>query len=127
MATVLRVRNYTLDTGGVDMKVRDHLGAGEHAQVIAHDPALAAAVSSVDSSTTVVTLKAANTSRRGLWLYNNSTASAYVKAGSAATSSDFSFIVGAGEYYEFPVPMYTGIVTALWASQNGSMKVTELT
>lgn len=85
----------------------------------------AAAPTRVASSATVVTLKAANASRRSLSIYNESTAVLYVKFGSTATATDYTVQIAAGGYYEMPTPAYTGIVTGIWASANGAAQVTE--
>ena len=85
-----------------------------------------ATVSLVSRSSTVVTLKAANTSRKFLTLYNNSSGFVYVKLGSGASSSDFSIRMSGRSYYVLPSPIYTGIVTAIWVSAGaGEMLITE--
>lgn len=83
-------------------------------------------VTRVTSSATVVTLKAANTSRRGLYIFNESTSLVYIKFGSTATSTDYTVRVAAGGYFELPTPVYNGIVTGIWASANGAAQVTEV-
>jgi hypothetical protein len=80
----------------------------------------------VASSATVVTLKASNTSRRGLLIFNDSTSAVFVKYGATATSSDFTVKIAAAGYFEMPAPIYTGQVTGIWASANGNAYVTEL-
>ena len=81
--------------------------------------------SNVASSATNVTLLASNTSRRGASMFNDSTQAAYVKFGATATTSSFTYKVFPSQTLEFPVPMYTGIVDALWDSANGSMRIAE--
>lgn len=62
-------------------------------------------------------------------IYNHSTAAMYVKRGSGASADSFSFVIGAGRYFEFPLMgdgrPYRGLVTAAWATANGSAKITE--
>lgn len=82
--------------------------------------------SSVASSSTVVTLLAANVQRKGATIYNESTAVLYVRFGAAASATAYTVQVAANGYYELPFG-YTGIVTGLWATANGSARVTELT
>ena len=84
-------------------------------------------VTRVSSSATVVTLKAANTSRRGLYIFNESTQVLYIKFGSAATNTDYTVRMVANSYFELPEPMYNGIVTGIWVSANGAAQVTEVT
>lgn len=90
-------------------------------------PATAASLANVASSATNVTLKAANASRRGLAIFNDSEAVLYVKFGATASSSSFTVKIAAGGYYEMPQPIYVGIVDGIWASANGNARVTELT
>lgn len=91
-------------------------------------PAVVAATTtaSVPAATTVTTLLAANPTRRGMTLYNDSTAKLFLKAGSAASLSDFTIEIVAGGYYELPFG-YTGIVTGLWDAVNGAARITEFT
>lgn len=84
-----------------------------------------ATVTRVASSATVVTIKAANSGRRTLSIFNESTAILYLKHGTTATTTDYTLQIGAGAYYEIPMPGYRGILTGLWASANGAAQVTE--
>jgi hypothetical protein len=79
--------------------------------------------SSVASSITVETLKAANTARRSLKVVNDGSNTLYIKEGSAATTTDFTWKV-------FPDEMviiddYNGIVTGIWDVATGSARITE--
>lgn len=85
-----------------------------------------AAVSNVASSASSVTLKAANTSRRGLLIFNDSTQVLYVKYGATASTSSYTVQIAAGGYWEMPQPPYTGVVDGIWAASNGNARVTEL-
>jgi len=80
----------------------------------------------VATSTTVATLRAANTARKGLTVFNESGAVLYVKLGSAASATDYTYAAPANGYYEVPYG-YTGIVTGILASGTGFAQVTELT
>lgn len=84
------------------------------------------AITSVTASVTTVTLKALNASRRGLSVYNNSTADLYLKLGATASTTSFTVKVLAGGYYEVPFN-YTGVVDGIWSAANGSALVTEIT
>jgi hypothetical protein len=98
-----------------------------HRQVIQEGTASGAAVTAVPGAAADTTLKAANSNRIGMTLFNDSTAVAYVKFGTGASSSSYTFQMGPGAYYEMPAPIYTGQVNANWAAANGNMLVTELT
>lgn len=124
MATSLGARDFTEATA-LRLKVRDSHGAGEHAQATFEDPASLLGRASVDSSTSTVTLAAQNSNRRGLRVYNNSSAALYVKEGSGCTNTDFDTIIPAATEWIMDKPIYIGIVTGVWASANGNAKVTE--
>lgn len=81
-------------------------------------------VTAVPSSATVVTILAASQARAMASIFNDSSAALTLKMGPAASITDKSVIVGAGGYFEVPID-YTGIITGLWASVNGSAYVTE--
>lgn len=85
------------------------------------------AVTQVASSATSITLQAANTARRGLSIFNDSTATLYVKFGTTASATSYTVQVPAGGYYETPQPTYTGRIDGIWASANGNAYVTEAT
>jgi hypothetical protein len=48
-----------------------------------------------------------------------------VKFGATATSSSYTVKMASDSYYEFPEPVYTGIVDGIWASANGAARCTE--
>jgi hypothetical protein len=85
-----------------------------------------ATISSVSASATVVTLLAANARRRGFALYNDSTSAVYVKFGSAASSTSFTIKMVPSSYFEGELPVYSGIITAIWVSATGAMRTSEL-
>jgi hypothetical protein len=87
----------------------------------------ASAVNPVASTTTNgTTLQAANASRAGLYIYNDSTAILYVKLGTGATPTDWSLKVKPDGFYELPPPYYRGAVSGVWAAANGFARVTEV-
>jgi len=79
---------------------------------------------SVASSATSVSLLAANSSRKGSTIWNNSTANLYVEFGATASTTAFTARLGAGGYYEVPFT-YTGTVSGIWDAVNGSALVRE--
>lgn len=85
----------------------------------------AATVSAVAASTTVVTLAAAEVDRRSLSIYNDGKKKLFVKMGTGASLTDFTVMIDKQEYYELPHPIYTGEVTGIWDSANGSARITE--
>lgn len=85
-------------------------------------------LSNVAASATSVTLLALNASRESAIFYNDSTSACYVKFGSTASATSFTYKLRAAETLIVDgIPVYTGIVTGIWDSATGSMRVTELT
>lgn len=93
-------------------------------------PAANGATTTVASSATPVTLKAANANRKGLVVNNDSTSILYVLLGSGTVSAtNFTYALAA----KGTVPSnliingFSGLVTGVWSAANGSAYVTELT
>lgn len=103
---------------------------GNSADAISVERATAAAASlaNVDSATSSTTLKAANTDRVGLIVFNDDENPLKLKYGSAASATSFTYEIAGGGTWEMPEPVYTGIVTGIWdADGTGAARVTELT
>ena len=85
------------------------------------------ALSNVVSSATNVTLQAANENRRMWSVFNDSDKDLYLKWGATATSTSYTVKVPPGAYYEMTLPVYNGVIDAIWAAgPTGSARVTEL-
>lgn len=85
-------------------------------------------VTSVSDLDTVQTLLASNTDRKGFSIHNDSTAILYVKLGSGASTSSFSFRITPQGYYESGVLAYRGLISGIWASDaSGAARITEYT
>lgn len=83
--------------------------------------------SNVASSATAVTVLASNALRLGATIFNDSTQILYlILSATTPTSSVHTIQMSAGAYYEVPFG-YRGVVQGIWASANGSARVTELT
>jgi hypothetical protein len=107
--------------------------AADIALVVALSPASAAPKAStgtttvVASSATVVTVLAANANRLGATISNSSTQILYVKFGSGAALNSYNIAVPiTNGLLEVPFG-YTGIITGISASANGSWYVCEMT
>lgn len=86
-----------------------------------------ATLSNVAGTATSTTLLAANTSRLGATIYNDSSARLYVKLGSTASTTSFTVALDQDDYYEVPAG-YTGRIDGIWASDSsGAARITELT
>ena len=82
------------------------------------------AVANVTMTGSSVTLQALNNDRKGLYIFNDSGVTVYVKCGTSASATSFTIKMVDQSYYELPQPIYTGLVTALGAS--GEVRVTEI-
>lgn len=87
----------------------------------------AATVTSVAASTSSVALAASNAARRGLIVWNDSAEILYVKCGTGASTTSYTWQVPAGGWLELPLPCFTGAVEGAWAAADGNARVTELT
>lgn len=84
-------------------------------------------VTSVQGTNVTVALIAANASRKGLTVYNDSTATLYARYGTAnAAVGTYSLQLAPQAYYEVPFN-YTGAIQGVWSANNGSAMVTEIT
>lgn len=86
----------------------------------------------VTSANADTALLAANGSRIGLIISNDSTAKLYVlfdgSGAGAASATNFTYVVGPGNTLELtPLPMFTGRIRGFWSAANGSAAVTEIT
>lgn len=88
-----------------------------------------ASPTNVTSSVVAATLQAANASRRGLVISNDSTAKLYILFGPGTVSAtNYTYVIGAGSTFESsPNPIPTTICTGVWSAANGSAGVTEIT
>ena len=90
--------------------------------------AATATLANVAGSASSVTLLAENVSRLGAVIMNDSTVTLYVKFGSTASSTSFTYLVAAGGTLELPTnAIYVGIITGIWTSATGNARITELT
>ncbi|MCC5641097.1 hypothetical protein LC593_35810 [Nostoc sp. CHAB 5844] len=78
----------------------------------------------VAASVTSQTIAAINSNRKGLTIWNDSTATLYIDFDSAASATDFAVKISAGGYYEMPFD-YTGVISGIWSAANGSALVRE--
>jgi hypothetical protein len=86
------------------------------------------AVTSVAAAVVNTSLLAADTTRRGAMIFNDSaSANLYVKLGSTASLTSFTALVPPSGYYELPYPVYTGAIDGIWDAAVGDARITELT
>lgn len=80
---------------------------------------------SVASSATSVTLFASNINARARSVYNDSTQVLTITYGATASTTLVKVKLAASDYWEAPQPLYTGLVSGIWASANGSARTSE--
>lgn len=103
------------------------LGSNGALRVEANGAKNTATVARVVASATAVTLLAANENRRRVIIYNDSSVNLRVKLGSAASATDFTYLLGGGDTYEAPTDwVYTGLITGIWDSATGAAQVSEI-
>lgn len=88
---------------------------------MAHTPTL----TSVASATSSTSLLAANVSRIGAAIFNESTAILYLALTTSASLTAYTVQIAQNSYYEVPFG-YDGAIFGIWASVNGSARITEL-
>jgi hypothetical protein len=96
-------------------------------QIVQTGFASTAAVTSVASSATNVTLLSSSANRIGMTVYNDSTAVLYLKYGTVASLTSFTVQMGPAAYWEMAQPIYTGQIDGIWSAANGNARITELT
>ena len=82
--------------------------------------------SQVATSGTSAQLIAANTSRKGLVVHNDSSAICYMKFGTTASSTSYTYALQPGAMFEMAHPLYTGRVDVILATGSGNAMVTEI-
>jgi len=81
-------------------------------------------ISRVLTSTSSVTIKASNANRKELVVFNDSAQILYVKYGSPAGATDFTFKLLPDDHVV--IDKYTGLVTGILDSGTGAAQVTEV-
>jgi len=84
-------------------------------------------LSNVTAAASNTTLLASNASRRQAILYNDADTAVYVKFGTTASATSFSYKLLPAQTLELPFPVYTGIIDGIWANTpTGAMRITEV-
>lgn len=91
-------------------------------------PNMAATLTSVALSTSSVTVLAANSSRLGATIQNDSGQDVYIAFAATATTTAYTLLLPAGAYYELPVGggVYTGAISVIALAASGNLRVTEM-
>lgn len=85
-----------------------------------------ATLANVSASASSVQLFAAHAGALTRVVKNDSTAVLYLKYGTTASATSYTQDVPAGATYEFPRPIYSGVVEGIWTSATGAARTTEV-
>lgn len=85
-----------------------------------------AVVTSLNGSIVNQTVLVANPNRKGVTLYRKGTGIAYVKFGDTASEASHTLEMTNNTIYELPFPHYTGRIDVVFTTNNGTLKITEL-
>jgi hypothetical protein len=105
----------------------DAIGTATHPIYVRELPGSSAAVSSLTASVTSQLLLATNSSRLSCIVFNDSSANLYLKFGSVASLSSFTYKVLPGGTLEIPRPSYSGRIDVIWDAASGNARITEVT
>lgn len=89
--------------------------------------ATTATSTTVAAATTSTAIIAADGNRKGLTIFNNSTARLYLDHDAAVTTSDFTVLLEAGGFYEVPSQYAQLQMSGIWAAANGNALVRAFT
>lgn len=124
---VLGVRNDTNATTTSTDGDYSFLATDEKGNVKTASKAGTATLANVSASASSVTLIAANDFRKGAVIHNDSLNILYVKFGSTASATSYTYRLTSQATLELPVMTYTGIITGIWTVATGAARTTELT
>lgn len=86
-----------------------------------------ATLTSVNGAASSTQLLAANTSRKGAYFYNDSTAILYLAFAGTASTTAYTLQIASQGFYEMPpTPVYTGAIFGIWSAAAGAVRITEL-
>ena len=86
-----------------------------------------AALTSVAASAITVSLLAANAARRQVIIVNDGSKTLYIAFAATASTTAFTARLGGGNEYVSVLNSYTGAISGIWDSANGSARITEIT
>ena len=81
---------------------------------------------SVSVTVASTSILAANTSRLGATIYNEGSATCYMKLGATASLTSYTLQIASGGYYEVPFG-YTGAIDGITSASTAQLRITEIT
>lgn len=101
--------------------------ASDNSPVSTLAPSVAsAALSNATNSNSTFTVIAANASRKGLIIHNDSTTTCFYAFAATSSNTAFTLRLTNQSSYSMQPPIYTGVVSAICNATNGASRVTEL-
>lgn len=101
--------------------------AGDHVTGFDSTRPASAALTSVAASAVSVTILASNAARRQAIVVNDGNKTLRLAFAATASLTAYTVALSSGNTYETPLNGYTGEITGIWDSANGSARVTEIT
>lgn len=98
------------------------LNVSQVTSVVSNSATLSNKTSSISSQV----ILASNSNRKGFIFFNDSTSNCYIAFASTASNSSFTIFLNSGMTYQNEAIIYTGIISGIWSSANGFLRVTEL-
>lgn len=86
-----------------------------------------AALTSVAASASSVSLLASNAARRQVIIVNDGNKTLYIAFAATASATAFTVRLGGGQEFVSEMNSYTGAISGIWDSANGSARITEIT
>jgi hypothetical protein len=80
---------------------------------------------SITDSASSVTVIPAGGGCFGREVQNTSTGVLYLKFGPVASANNWDVTIEPGETYEFPPPVYSGVVSGIWSATSGGAAVVQ--
>lgn len=109
----------------LDVAVTD--ANGDHLTGFDSSRPATAALTSVAASAVSVSLLAANADRRRVVIHNDGNKTLFVAFAATASVTAFTIVLAAGQVYDGRLNDYTGAISGIWSSANGSARITEIT
>lgn len=84
-------------------------------------------LTSVAAAVANTQLLASNASRKGMYVFNDSSAIMYLAFNATASTTSYTVQVPANGFFEMPTsPIYTGQINAVWSAAVGNARITEM-
>jgi hypothetical protein len=114
------------DAGGDNLsKVAVQIEGSDSTIIVETEGASTATVTSVTVTTTSTQLLASNADRKMAMFHNDGGGLIWLKLGTTASATSFTARLNANDYYELPLPIYTGIIHAIANTGTRDVRITE--